>query len=73
MGKMRKTKNLSLHDCWEVLSEYKSKVAYGRPISKALENAAIVAMGYLATYANHAKYGHYESLKRLNEMGMEDE
>ena len=73
MRKMRKTKNLSLHDCWEVLSEYKAKMNYELPVSKALKKSADVAMAYLATYANHAKYGHYESLKRLDEMGKEDE
>lgn len=71
MTKMRKTKNLSLHDCWEVLSEYTAHLNYGHPVSKALKTSANVAMGYLATYANHAKYGHYESLKRLDEIGKE--
>ena len=73
MGKMRKTKNLSLYDCWKVLNEYTAHLNYDRPVSKALKNSVDVAMGYLATYANHAKYGHYESLKRLDEMGKEDE
>ena len=71
MRVMRKTKNLSLHDCWEVLSEYTAHVNYDRPISGALKKSVCAAMSYLATYSNHAKYGHYESLKRLDEMGKE--
>ena len=68
MGAMRKKKDLSLFDCWRVLNEYHAKTTFDRPISKALEHSTSIALGYLATYANHAHHGNYKSLERLDRM-----
>lgn len=68
-----KRKNYTLYDCWEIINHWTTTIQYGGEPSKAETSRMSRAVGYLGTYANHAHFGNYEALKRMNEERRDNE